>query len=389
MAWNSVDVSQQRIKFVVRAASGKEPIRALCREFDISPPTAYKWLARYRQAGSLEAVVEHSRRPLHSPRHTAAEIEARVVQQRQKRPDWGARKLAALLAAEGLQLPLSTLHRILLRHGLVRAEDRHRPAVRRFERAAPNQLWQMDYKGMPRSLSAQLLPLSILDDHSRYLVGLAALPGTAAAPLLGYLQRVLESSGVPEAMLLDHGTPWFNAAACWGLTRVSVWLMRQNIELIHSGIRHPQTQGKVESAHRALERRWRLRGGPALADWPQWLEDFRQEWNQQRPHEALGGGRPAERWGPSPRRFQPQPARFEYGPGAVLCRVREHGQIDFQGRSFTAPQALAGEWVALEPVEADRFVVRYRATLIRELDLATGRSIALEFAPYRDLFEPL
>ena len=217
--------------------------------------------------------------------------------------------------------------------------------------------------------------------------GSALCPAPPPRPLLKYLTDVLERAGVPEAMLLDHGTPWWNAQARWGLTRVSLWLMKQDIELIHSGVRHPQTQGKVESSHRALERQLRLRGWPLSGTWAEWLQDFSQEWNHLRPHQALGFRTPACCWQPSARRFQMHPHQFEYAAGAAVCRVREHGQIDFQRRSFTAPQALAGEYVALDHVEGDRFVVRYRATLIRELDLATGRSTPLQFQPYEDFWE--
>jgi transposase InsO family protein len=387
MTWGKINVTQRRMEFVVRASSGQEAVRALCREFEISPQTGYKWLNRYRAAGTLVAIHEHSRRPLHSPRQTAAGIETRVVEQRQQRPDWGARKLKIMLEKEGVYLPAVTIHRILLRHGLVRERDRHRPATRRFEREAPNQLWQMDYKGLPDAIARQVMPLSILDDHSRYLVGLQALPNTGADPLLKYLAGVLERNGVPEAMLMDHGTPWWNTQSRWGLTRVSVWLMKQNIELIHSGIRHPQTQGKVESSHRALERQLQLRGWPAEGSWAEWLHGFAEEWNHLRPHEALGYHTPAQCWQPSLRSLDPQPKRFEYEASAHLCRVREHGQINFQGRTFTAPQALAGEYVALEYVEGDRFAVRYRKTLIRELDLKSGRSTALPFYPYSDFWE--
>jgi len=387
MTWGKIDVTQRRMEFVVRAASGKETVRALCREFEISPQTGYKWLNRYRGAGTLAAIHEHSRRPLHSPRQTTAEIEARVVEQRQRRPDWGARKLKNMLEKEGVSLPAVTIHRILLRHGLVRDRDRHRPATRRFQREAPNQLWQMDYKGLPEAIARQVMPLSILDDHSRYLVGLQALPNTGADPLLKYVAGVLERNGVPEAMLMDHGTPWWNAQSRWGLTRVSLWLMKQNIELIHSGIRHPQTQGKVESSHRALQRQLQFRGWPTEGGWSEWLRSFAEEWNHLRPHEALGYRTPAQCWQPSPRSFDPQPKGFEYGAAAHLCRVREHGQINFQGRTFTAPQALAGEYVALEYVEGDRFAVRYRKTWIRELDIKSGRSSALPFYPYTDFWE--
>jgi transposase InsO family protein len=386
MSWGTVNVKQRRIEFVIRAATGREQMRSLCREFEISPQTGYKWLDRYQKAATLAAVEELSRRPRRSPQRTAPELEARVVQQRQQRPDWGARKLCQRLKEEGVDLEVRTIHRILLRHQLVKDSERHQVAVRRFEREKPNQLWQMDYKGLPTKLAQQVMPLSILDDHSRYLVGLQALPNTGGEPLLKYLSQVMEQNGVPEAMLVDHGTPWWNAAARWGLTRVSLWLMKQNIELIHSGVRHPQTQGKVESSHRAMQRQLRLRGWPADSAWPEWLAGFAQEWNHVRPHEALADRTPAQCWQPSRRAFQLHPAPFEYGSGCI-SRVRTHGQIDFEGRRFTGPAALAGEAVALEHVEADRWIVRYRTTIIREIDVSTGRSTALPFQPYADLWD--
>ena len=388
MNWGNRDVSEKRVEFVVRAASGKEQIRKLCREFKISPQTGYKWLKRYRAEGTLAAVVEQSRRPKTSPQRTCSEWEARVVEQRKQRPDWGARKLSPLLEQEGVSLPVITIHRILLRHQLVREQDRHRPAVQRFEREEPNQLWQMDHKGLPQRYSKDVMPLSILDDHSRYLVGLAALPNTGARPLLEYLPQVFERCGVPEAMLVDHGTPWWNAQACWGLTRVSLWLMKQDIELIHSGLRHPQTQGKVESSHRALQRQLNVRGWPAsVADWPEWLNRFSQEWNHVRPHEALGLKTPAQCWHPSPRQYQSSPPAFVYPDEFIVKRVREHGQINFERRSFTGPAALAGEEVGLQHLEGNRFVVRYRRTVIRELDVSTGVSRPISFQPYRDFFQ--
>jgi transposase InsO family protein len=324
---------------------------------------------------------------LHTPGRTEAEIEARVVEHRQQRPDWGARKIQVLLKSEGVQLPVVTIHRILLRQGLVHDRDRHRPAMQRFEREAPNQLWQMDYKGLPEELARKVMPLSILDDHSRYLVGLYPLPNTGAEPLLKYLETVLKRCGVPDAILIDHGTPWWNAQAHWGLTRVSLWLMKQDIELLHSAVRHPQTQGKVESSHRAMQRQLRSRGWPSEERWAAWLQSFAEEWNNVRPHEALGYRTPADYWQPSARQFQPHPKQYEYGADAKLCHVREHGQITVFGRAFTAPQALAGEYLAAEHVEGDRYAVRYRRTLIRELDLQTGRSTALPFQPYCDLWD--
>lgn len=388
MAWGAVNVSQKRLEFVVRAASRQEAMRVLCREYGISPETGYKWLNRYLEAGHLAAVQEQSRRPLHSPGKTSASVERQVVALRRKHPDWGAKKLRILLVAEGIDLPVITVHRILLRNELVQPEDRRRPAPHRFERARPNELWQMDYKGVPAAVSAQLVPLSIIDDHSRYLTALAPLPNTGAEVLLALLPKVFAECGLPEAMLVDHGTPWWNSQSAWGLTRVSLWLMKQDIEILHSGIRHPQTQGKVEASNRSIQRQLRYRGWPErFQDWPDWLRNFREEWNHLRPHEALQMTTPASRWHPSCRPYEAEPRAYDYPAGAVVRRIAEHGQLWFEKRAFSGPAALAGEDVAIRHFHQDRYLVTYRRTLLREIDVVTGQSWPLPFQPYRDLFE--
>src|SRR6266436_9753605 len=147
----------------------------LCREFDISRTTGYLWLKRFGEVERIEELREKSRRPKHSPQQTSAEIEERVVAERKLRPDWGARKLRVVLEREGVKKPASTIHRILRRHELVKAHHQHPAALQRFQREQPNQLWQMDFKGLPANLSQGWSPLSILDDCSRYALNLKAL----------------------------------------------------------------------------------------------------------------------------------------------------------------------------------------------------------------------
>jgi len=161
MPFKQMQVQEQRVEFAVRARLGAESLSQLCREFGISRPTGYKWLTRLSHHG-VEGIAERSRRPLCSPTQTAPELEARIVALRGVYPDWGARKLAVLLARQGIALPSSTIHRVLLRHGLVRDQDRHPPATQRFERARPNELWQMDFKG-PKHWPQQMTALSVLD----------------------------------------------------------------------------------------------------------------------------------------------------------------------------------------------------------------------------------
>jgi transposase InsO family protein len=373
MTWGSVDIQEQRVRFVVAASRREKSFQALCREFEVSRPTGYRWLRRYQEQG-LAGIAERSRRPHLSPRQTGGVWEEQVVQLRQRYPDWGARKLQVLLRRTGVSLPLSTIHRILLRRGLVRIEDRHAAALQRFERAEPNQLWQMDFKGSTGWETA-VGPLSVLDDHSRYLIALRGTWTTKAEPVREHLESAFSECGVPEAMLMDHGTPWWNANAPTGATWLTLWLMRQGIELHWSGYRHPQTQGKVERFHGSLQRTQGRRGVPEQGR-QRWLDEYRHEYNQVRPHEALGMQTPASRWRPSERRYDPNPQPWQYPAGATVVKVGSQGQI-WAERRWDISLALAGQWVQLVRVE-ERMLVYHCRTVVRELDLASQRSTAVE-----------
>jgi transposase InsO family protein len=376
MTWRSVDIQEQRVRFVVAASREEKTFGALCQEFGVSRPTGYLWLGRYQKQG-LAGIAERSRRPHLSPRQTGGARAELVVELRQRYPDWGARKLQVLLRQAGVHLPASTIHRILLRRGLVRLEDRHAAAVQRFERAEPNQLWQMDFKGSKGwGWNTAVGPLSVLDDHSRYLIALRGTWTTKAEPVREQLESAFSECGVPEAMLMDHGTPWWNANAPTGATWLTVWLMRQGIELHWSGYRHPQTQGKVERFHGSLQRAQRRRGVPEEQR-QQWLDEYRQEYNQVRPHEALGMQTPASRWRKSARSYDPNPPQWQYPEGATVVKIGSQGQIWAERRRWEISYALAGQPVQLVKVE-ERVLVYHCRTVIRELDLANQRSTAVE-----------
>ena len=365
-----MEVREQRVQFVVAAARKEKPLLELCREFGISRPTGYAWLGRYQQQG-IEGIRERSRRPQQSPRQTSGEQERLVVQCRLRYPDWGARKLQVLLRREGTELTRSTIHRILLRYDLVRDEDRSTEATKRFERENPNELWQMDFKGS-RGWPGSVGPLSVLDDHSRYVLVLRALGSTLRGPVQEQLQQAFQDCGVPAAMLMDHGVPWWSARSPSGFTHLNVWLMKQGIDLCWSGIRHPQTQGKVERFHGELQRAAERRG--LSQDLSGWLERFRWEHNHVRPHEALGMRTPAQVWQPSPRRYDPRPPAWEYGRAAKVLKVDCQGKVDAWGQRWLIGQALSGERIGLHRF-GERAHVYYCATLIRELDFVNQRSL--------------
>jgi transposase InsO family protein len=374
MPWMKIDVEEQKVRFVVAAARREKPLSTLCEEFGISRPTGYRWWRRYEEAG-LAGLSERSRRPKQSPQRTAAELERRVVELRQRYPDWGARKLQVLLAREQVEMTRSTVHRILLRHHQVRDLDRHRQAPGRFQRGTPNELWQMDFKS-PKGWNAAVGPLSVLDDCSRYLLVLQAVWTNHGELVREQLASAFTACGVPQAMLMDHGIPWWSERAPSGATHLTVWLMKQGIQLHWSGFRHPQTQGKVERFHGALERALRLRAAPRQQ--PQaWLDQFRWEHNHVRPHEALGMQTPASVWHRSEHPYDPHPPRWEYPPGAKVLKVSCQGSLDAYQIRWRIARALAGEWVHLERV-GQRVLVYYCRTLIRELDLQNRSSILVQ-----------
>jgi transposase InsO family protein len=299
-------------------------------------------------------------------------LEQRVVELRQQRPDWGARKLQYLLAGEKVRLPAGTIHRILLRYDLVREQDRHPAAVQRFERAAPNQLWQMDFKG-PKGWDHPVGPLSVLDDHSRYAPVLQATGDTREESVRETLAATFADCGLPDEMLMDHGCPWWNGQGARGWTRLTVWLMKQDIALHFGRYRHPQTQGKVERLHRSMTAALLRRGTPAAEHRQAWLDQFRYEYNFVRPHQALGMRTPSQLWRKSTRPYQPSPAAWSYPSGFETVEVTPYGQIRVQGRYYWVSGALAGEQVGAVEAEG-RLLLYFRRTLVHELDLQPGRS---------------
>jgi transposase InsO family protein len=377
MPWLETDVRDQRLQFVVAVRRGHARIAGLCRAFGISRQTGYKWLRREAAAGSLAALNDRSRRPHHSPARTDPPTTARVVAARD-RFGWGGAKLAHVLAAEGIHLAPRTIDRIIQREGRTRRDAAATAAPQRFERAAPNELWQMDAKGAyPVAPSGRCHPLSIVDDHSRFAGGLYALPALSTALVQPALIACFRRYGVPRAMLMDHGTPWWATASADGLTTLSVFLLKQGIQLLYGAVRHPQTQGKVERFHRTLGERLRWHGVPrTLAEFTVAFRWFREEYNEVRPHAALQMQPPAHRFTASPRRYRPVPPTWDYPSGWEIRRVQQNGSIRYGSHAYFVSEALRGEDVACVPV-ADRILVTYRHMYVRELHPRTRRSVPL------------
>jgi len=377
MPWRETDAMRERIEFVVLARQGGTSVSELCRQYGVSRKTAYKWLQRYREAGSLTGLVERSRRPRRSPGQTPEEVEGRVVALR-RRYGWGGRKLALRLAQEGVVLSAATIDRIIQRRGLVGPDVRGRGAATRFERSQPNELWQMDFKGeYPLEGRSWCFPLTILDDHSRYLIGLDPLVSTETAPVTRSLIQCFDRYGLPDAMLLDHGVPWWSTTNGHGLTRLSVFLLNQDIRLIYGAVAHPQTRGKIERLHRTLHRSLCGWGVPSdLPGFRRALGAFRHEYNQLRPHAALQMAVPADRYRPSSRPYNPTPPEWDYPSDGVVLRLNSQGCLDYRSHRYFVCEALARQPVLCQEFD-DKLLITYRTMHIREIELKTGRTTPL------------
>jgi transposase InsO family protein len=376
MPWREVSVVDQRREFVRLALQEGANRRELCRRFGIHPDTGYKWLARWQ---ADQVLVDRSRRPHSSPQQTDGAIEARVLAIRDAHPAWGARKIARCLEREGASSPaVSTVHRILCRSGRIQPPLGGAVASQRFEMPAPNLLWQMDFKGWVRlGNDAQCHPLTVVDDHSRYDLCLQACADQRGDTVRERLERTFRRYGLPEAFFVDNGTPWGDPSGeRW--TRFELWLLKLGISVIHSRPYHPQSRGKNERFHRTLNAEvLALRRFRDLDDMQRAFDAWREVYNFERPHEALGQQVPASRYRPSKR---PMPDRLsvpEYDSQETVRTVSAtKAYISFKGRLWKVPQAFRGERLAIRPTANDgKYGVFFAAHQVATIDLTSGKSV--------------
>jgi Transposase and inactivated derivatives len=360
-----------RLEFVTLANQPDANVRLLCQRFRISPTTAYKWLKRFRDSGPA-ALADRSRRPHHSPDRTNQVVEEQIVKLRQQHPAWGARKLRQRLTTMGCrELPaMSTITDILHRHGLIWPEGSEpTQSHQRFERSAPNQLWQLDFKGHFALPNGRCHPLCVLDDHSRYNVLLRACADERRQTVQQALVDAFRMHGLPSAVLCDNGSPWGSTGTEY--TGLGVWLLRLGIQVYHGRAYHPQTQGKQERFHRTLQAEVLARGGwQDCGHVQREFDRWRPVYNSQRPHEALDLAVPLSRYKPSQRSYPEQLPALEYDVGVEVRRVNSQGWIKYRGQVCPVGTGFAGQQVAVRPTSIDGVIeILFGAHTIKTVDL--------------------
>lgn len=380
-----------RREFVTLALRPGANRRALCRRFGISPTTGYHWIAQYLERGE-EGLADRSRRPKRSPNQTPSEIEKLVLGLRDEHPAWGAPKICAVIERDyRIRRAQSTVHAILRRNGKIDpAAVGQTGAWQRFERATPNELWQMDFKGHFETGQGRCFPLTVLDDHSRYSLVLQACANEQFATVQPVLVAAFRRYGIPSAMLMDNGNPWGNASAGHPYTKLTVWMIRLGITPLHSRPLHPQTLGKDERFHRTLKAevlgtRWFDSHDLVQREFDRW----RVVYNYKRPHESLAMSVPASRYSMSHRPFPEALPALEYDSADVVRSITTNGMIRLQGRSVFFCQAFAGERIALRPTTQDgQFEIFYSHQRVGSFDVRSGSATCERFGEHHDLRTP-
>ena len=370
MGWSCSTVESQREEFVSLALAQGSNVRELCRRFGISPATGYKWIKRGRLG---EGFADVSRRPKSSPKKTEAALEALIIANRRENPTWGARKLHRDLSNQGhtgLPSP-TTITEILRRNRLLSLESQEPRDFVSFERETPNELWQMDFKGHFGITSGQRChPLTILDDHSRYILCIKAIDNERTLEVQNALTEVFKLYGLPKGILCDNGSPWGSQAE-HRLTPLGVWLMRLDVSVYHGRPYHPQTQGKLERFHQTLKADvLSLRTFEDLSQCQREFDAYKLKYNHRRPHESLNLATPSSRYAPSARSFPSSLPEPEYDLTDVVRKVSKPGVVNIDGHARKVPDALIGQRIGLRPTTTDGvYDVVFARRIVSQVDL--------------------
>lgn len=373
MPWRSSSPMDLKTQFIADCLREVHTISELCREYQISRKTAYKWINRYDSEGAA-GLADRSRRPHHFAQSTEAEVVQLLLKARRRHPTWGAKKLLKLLSRDQprREWPArSTVCDILTRHDLVQG-PRHRRAIGHPGKpatiiTAPNQLWAADFKGQFKTRDGHYCyPLTITDGFSRYLLGCQALNSTAFAEAQPVFRRLFREYGLPERIRTDNGVP-FASVSLARLSTLSAWFIRLGItrELIEPG--KPGQNGSHERMHRTLKAETTRPAAGNRATQQRLFNRFRQEFNQVRPHEALALDTPAVHYKSSPRPYPERLPPLEYPNHFETRLVSNNGCIGWRSQRVHVTTVCTQQYVGLEEIDNGIWNVYYGSVKLGRL----------------------
>jgi transposase InsO family protein len=376
MPWKCASAVRLREDFVLRALRACEPFSHLCRRFGISARCGYKWLKRFR-LGGLAALRDASRRPHHLARQKHACWKTRLGRARRSRPHWGAKKLRAHLRRlyPRVRLPsVRTLGYWLKELGLVGARPhraRQGPQVPHPGLTVPwrlHQVWTVDFKGWVRTADGRRQePLTVREARSRYLLEIRLLPNQSETAVRRAMTRLFKREGLPEAIRVDNGAPFGGPKAALGLSVLSVWWLRLGIRVEFTRRARPADNGAHEQMHGCYKAEVLQTPAAHRQALQRRTNRWRRDYNQRRPHEALGQKTPAQYYRPSPRPMPRQLPNPQHPKGAALCLVNAKGEIRWHHRQRLIGRAFAGQRIALLPLGKHHHAVHLGKLLIGQL----------------------
>jgi len=374
MPWKVSTEMSEKERFIEMVLQENSNFSEVCRDFCISRKTGYKWLSRFKKQGH-QGLSARSRKPNNSPHKTDTFIEQIILTVRDEHPRWGGDKIYEyLLPRTTAALPTpKTIQNILKRYGRITAEEslKHKAYIR-FEHPHANDLWQMDFKGYFKTQDGfRCYPLTLLDDHSRFSLMIKSCVDERTETVKKALIELFKKYGLPKKMTMDNGAPWgYSGDQLY--TTLSAWLIRLGIRVSHSRPNHPQTQGKLERFHRTLKEE--LLSAYYFDDYHHAQEGFdywRQMYNTIRPHAALNGKTPIDRYQPSDHSYPESLPEVVYPSDMDVRKVQQQGIIFFKGNQYRIGAAFYGDPVGLKPNEESEHLmdVYYCHQKVLTLDL--------------------
>jgi transposase InsO family protein len=370
-----------KVQFINEWNNGHFSITDLSRKYGISRPTVYKWLARHKKLG-IEGLKEQSRAPKNCPNRTPKKILNLLIQEKLKNRKSGPRKIRARLKRQRpeLELPaVSTISYWLKKEGLVeqRKKRLHVPPYTEpfAECNAPNKVWSMDYKGQFYMKNDHVCyPFTVSDNFSRFLLRCKALAGPRYMPTKEALKSTFREYGLPDVIRNDNGTP-FASKCIGGLSRLAIWLIQQGIipERIKKGC--PQENGRHERMHRTLKSDALDPVARNLKEQQKQFDIFQHDYNNYRPHESLNDQPPSDYYKKSNRPYVEHPHPPGYGYEYKIRRVRQSGDIKFNGQMFFLTESLAGQPVGLKEIADGLWQLQYSFYVLGSVDLRKNKII--------------
>jgi putative transposase len=382
MPWKEQNMIDKRTEFALRSLQPNINFSELCEEYGVSRKTGYKWKSRFQSDGA-SAMLDRSRRPKASPAQLSERALCRINRIHHRHPHWGPRKIRAIYLNSYREAPSeSSFKRVFEKSGWTRKRRMRksgqsgRVSSGRIANGC-NEVWTVDFKGWWRTGDGQRCePLTVRDEHSRFILEIRSMSSCATEAVRTVFERLFDQYGLPEAIRSDNGPPFASASAVLGLSRLAAWWVALGIDLERGRPGKPQDNGAHERMHLDIVKEIQAYAKGNPREQQAAMDIWRETFNKERPHEALGMAMPADAYAPSPRRYEGTPSDIEYA-GMLTRKVSKRGYISVDKRKIPVSTALQGWSVGLRPIDDDHYEVRFANIGLGEIELSTSAFLGL------------